>query len=255
MPTKQLLVLSILGLLAASNGVRQTSGSVPCEQAGPQSPRDLDRPEGENPVRYGKALPHADLRLCDIHFHRNAEHKSAQYPTRKGSGEHAGFVCSGRENSTPPPGGRPSGGGGCEGIAVGDTVEVHWVFTSCDVEPAPGLGSCLANCVNPQLRVEARVFYLSDREGGLDFARFADESDVTLPRAPHAVEYLGSTTGPSFDAETCSAFQATWNVGPSCRPLDKASLDKWCEDNVFDEDSAHGVRDLVTDVRLLSKID
>lgn len=202
-------------------------------------------------MTYSKALPYEELTLCDIHFHKFAEHKAAQYPTKMGSGDHAGFVCKDRA----PGGHSASAGGGCGGIALGDTVEIHWVFTSCDVKPAPGLGSCLTNCVNPQLRVEARVFYLSDEEGALDFARFANVSHVTVPAAPGAVEYLGSTTGTSFDNENCSAFQATWNVGPSCSPLDKASLDKWCEDNVFNEDHAHGVRTLVSNPRLLSKID
>ncbi len=70
------------------------------------------------------------------------------------------------------------------------------------------------------------------------------------------MEYLGSTTGSSFNRDgVCSAFQATWNVGPTCSPLNKASLDKWCRKNVFNENGAHGVRTLVDAPRLLSKID
>jgi hypothetical protein len=39
---------------------------------------------------------------------------------------------------------------------------VHWVYSSCAVQPGQGLGSCLSAArANAQLRVEAQVFYWS----------------------------------------------------------------------------------------------
>jgi hypothetical protein len=38
----------------------------------------------------------------------------------------------------------------CKDIAPGDTIEVHWVHSSCDVTPGKGLGSCLSeSCIKP----------------------------------------------------------------------------------------------------------
>jgi len=47
----------------------------------------------------------------------------------------------------------PAGGAGtCGHVKPGDTIEAHWVYSSCDVAPGPGLGSCLGKaCANPDL--------------------------------------------------------------------------------------------------------
>lgn len=251
-----LVSTAAFGCLAAAEGFAE---EIPCTHAGPQSPRDIDRTLGSNPVTFAEAPPFAEMQLCDIHFHRFAEHKAEGFPTMAGTGDHAGYACRGREPAAEGDVGdsRP-GGGGCRGVRSGDSIEVHWVFTTCDVEPAPSLQSCFSPvCLNPQFRVEAKVFYLTDGEAGeLDFGAFADAADIALPAAAGAVEYLGSTTGPAFNNETsCSPFQVTWNVRPTCSPLAKASLDTWCRDNVFRETKAHGVRPLVTPLGLRSRID
>lgn len=257
MAKKQLTAVCIVGLLATYSCVARQTGEVTCANAGPQSPRDIDKTSGENRVTFQPAPPFATMKLCDIHFHKFAEHRATGYPTKTGTGDQVGFACRGQQPTTQGDDGHAADAGGCRGISLGDTVEVHWVFTTCDAEPGPSLGSCLTNCVNPQLRVEARVFYLTDgSQDELRFADFAGPANVRLPPADGAVEYLGSTTGPQFNREgVCSALQATWNVGPTCLPLAKASLDEWCRGNVFEEDHAHGVRSLVEDPRLLSKID
>ena len=69
------------------------------------------------------------------------------------------------------------------------------------------------------------------------------------------VQFMGSTTGPSFDEKACSALQVTWSVRPQCAKLDINTIGKWCDSNVFEEVKAHGVRELVTDPRLLSPIE
>ena len=68
------------------------------------------------------------------------------------------------------------------------------------------------------------------------------------------VEFLGSTTGPSYNQQVCSPLQVTWNVRPTCQLMDINSLSNWCENNIFEEDAAHGVRKLVTALELLSEI-
>lgn len=246
------------------------SAVAPCEKAGPQSPRDIDETVGENPVRFAIAPPPDARRLCDIHFHKHAEHKARAYDTPADDG--SGFVCSewtrDRHMGEPAPSRQ-----GCEGIEIGDTIEVHWVYTTCDVEKAPCLTSCFSDaCANPQLRVEAQVFFLTNQDFGYKPHRvyrsgkweevWTGPDDWTRagysespPAAVGTVEYLGSTTGSAYDNEkTCSPLQVTWSVRHECRPLSLASLDEWCEDNVFGEDYAHGARRLVSVSRLLSEI-
>jgi hypothetical protein len=133
------------------------------------------------------------------------------------------------------------------------------VFTTCDVKPGPTLGSCFSDtCKDPQLRVEARVLYLTDDGSGADFASFSASSSgkVTLPEATKPVLYLGSTTGPTYNDGSCSPFQVTWNVGSACMPLEIDSINNWCgkDRNPFEESHAHGVRRLVTEEALLSPI-
>jgi hypothetical protein len=69
-----------------------------------------------------------------------------------------------------------------------------------------------------------------------------------------SVQFTGSTTGNSYDAKNCSAYEATWAVRPHCAKLDINSLGQWCQSNVFNEDHAHGVRALVTHPKHLSQI-
>ena len=239
---------------------------APCAKAGPQAPRDIDETSGENPVRFAEATPAVARRLCDIHFHKNAEHRARAYDTPADDGA-AGFVCTEWTRDRHAGETAPHG---CEGVELGDTIEVHWVYTTCNVEPAPSLLSCFSDaCANPQLRVEAQVFFLTDRSFGYQPYRFGDSEarwtgpddwaragyDSSPPAADGAVVYLGSTTGPAYDNDNaCSPFQATWSVRHDCRPLALESLDAWCKDNVFDEHHAHGSRTLVTVPGLLSEI-
>ena len=231
---------------------------VACDKAGPQAPRDIASTTGSNALSFELAPAGADMNLCDIHFHRYAEHRAGGYTEIAGDGDHKGYVC----NGTTPVVSHAGGHGGdqsCAGIATGDTVEVHWVFTTCDVKPGPTLGSCFTDtCKDPQLRVEARVFNLTDDGSGADFAKFKAPSsgNVTLPRASDPVQYLGSTTGSGYNDGSCSPFKVTWNVTSACAPLEIDSINGWCgkEKNPFAEDHAHGVRLLVEDAALLSPI-
>jgi hypothetical protein len=51
-----------------------------------------------------------------------------------------------------------------------------------------------------------------------------------------------------------SPLQVTWNVRPKVAKVDILSLADWMRSNPFNEDHAHGVRNLVMDPALLSEI-
>ena len=68
------------------------------------------------------------------------------------------------------------------------------------------------------------------------------------------VTYTGSTTGPSYNEEG-SPFQVSWSVRPLVAKVNIESVGTWLAGNVFDEDHAHGVRNLVQNPKLLSTIE
>ena len=261
-------LLLILALAPAVHAEPTSSAALveACEGFGPQTPRDIDSAHGENPRVFNLGPNAAQMNLCNIHFHKNAEHKATDYNVWAGAGDDkgigGGYKCSGELSEAES---AAYSGNVCNGLQVGDTIEVHWVHSSCDIAPGPTLGACLDNdrCMNPSLRVEAQVFVLVNDDSALDFADFAHDgykadgyyqakAFPTNSGAP--VQFTGSTTGPSYN-EKCSPLQVSWSVRPLCAKLNIASLDKWCQGNVFKEDHAHGVRELVTDPRLLSRID
>ena len=266
-----LLAVVLLGMLAfpAFGGEDHATGTAApeelCEGYGPQTPRDISNPEGSNSVVFSPAPPSTQLNLCNMHFHKQAEHKGPGFNLFAGEIDHGRFRC----NDTKGLSKRelqPFDVNYCSNIAPGDTIEMHWVFTSCDVSPGKGLGSCLATdttCLNPNLRVETQVFLLVNDRKALNFGDFVYGGNTVdgyhQPKALPSgtgdpVQFLGSTTGPSFSQATCSPLQVTWNVRPQCAKLDIASLSNWCAENVFKESKGHGVRQLVVAPELLSPI-
>lgn len=237
-----------------------------CQGFGPQTPRDITQPIGFNPRSFSPAPDPSTMNLCNLHTHTNAEHKGPGFSVFAGDGETGGYQCNDTASLTPRELAEPAQGhSGFQGVTPGDTIEVHWVFTSCNVGPGPGLGACSsAACANPQLRVEAQVFLVVNDPDALDFTDFAEITSnsagfyqpTALPSSTgRAVLFAGSTTGPSYDQKTCSPMQVTWNVRPNCARLDIASLHRWvAHGNVFNEDHSHGVRQLVTAPELLSPI-
>ncbi len=237
-----------------------------CQGFGPQTPRDIDQLSGNNARVFSMAPESTQMNLCNIHFHANAEHKAKEFSilaADKSDGTSGGYQCAISQNLTRSELKAPAENY-CKGVKPGDTVEVHWVHTSCDVKPGAGLGSCLSDqCANPDLRVETQVFTVVNDPEAMDFADFAYGGTVRdgyhQPKAlpittGAAVQFTGSTTGPSYTEQTCSPIQATWSVRPQCAKVDINSLSNWCKDNVFEETKAHGVRRLVTHPDLLSPI-
>ncbi|MDH3327177.1 MAG: delta-class carbonic anhydrase [Gammaproteobacteria bacterium] len=268
-------LFSITGMASGSHDSHSSHDSMSakaCEGFGPQTPRDIDNVAGENKRIFNSAPAASELNLCNIHFHNNAEHKAKD------------FSILAKEKHGDSHGGHASGGGYqcgmskslsaaelkapkteiCKGLVPGDTIEVHWVHTSCDIKPGKGLGSCVsAACANPDLRVETQVFTVVNDSSALNFndmtydgnmVKGLHQAKVLPTKTGKPIEFLGSTTGPSFTEQSCSPYQVTWSVRPKCAKVDINSLGEWCKGNAFKEDHAHGVRKLVTNPKLLSNI-
>jgi carbonic anhydrase len=234
---------------------------------GPQSPRDITTKAGKNARSFAPAPAYQAMNLCNIHFHTNAEHKGQDFMKFAGNGDghggETGFAYSGKLSATEKTkldADVCSGAHG--GLNAGDTVELHYVHSSAQVNPGPTLGACLnENLSNPQLRVEAQVFVLVNNAKAADFNKYVEvgqrngyQQALNIPaHTGKPVQYAGSTTGPSYN-EKGSPLQVSWSVRPKAIKVSAQSVGKWCEGNVFKEDHAHGVRNLVTDVNLLSKI-
>lgn len=244
-----------------------------CQSYGPQAPRDITQKGGTNPVQFPLAPAASSMNLCNIHFHKNAEHKGPGFAKAAGKGEAhgpghghgggAGFQCntagalSAAELTAPA---TPV----CKDLKPGDTIEVHWVYSSCAVAPGKGLAACSsASCANPTLRVESQVFLVVNNRAAWDFRRFdyagaavkGVHQTRSLPTATgQPVVFRGSTTGPDYTDQKCSPLQATWSVRPYCAKVDINSLGAWCAANAFSEDHGHGVRPLVTAPALLERI-
>lgn len=234
---------------------------------GPQSPRDIDQDYGTNLRNFAEAPNRSNLNLCNIHFHKNAEHKGGEFTTYAGNGDgkgtNTGYVYNGKLTAAQlaPVKAKICAAKG-NSLQVGDTLEVHFVYSSAQVKPAPTLGACLAeSTMNPSLRVEGQVIVLANDKHALDFDDLTDIEQVNgYYQAPNIpintgvpVEYLGSTTGPGYN-EKASPLQVSWSVRPQVAVVDINSVGKWCDDNEFNEDHAHGVRNLVQNPKLLSPI-
>lgn len=237
-----------------------------CKGFGPQTPRDISLPHGTNARVFTLAPPASKMNLCNIHTHTNAEHKGPGFSISAGTGKHGGYKCNNTSGLTTAELKDPAHGHGAfHGIKPGDTIEVHWVYTSCDVKPGPGLGSCLSKkCLNPELRVEAQAFLVVNDPKALNFADFVYKGNVVgeyhqpkaLPtKTGKPVVFAGSTTGPKYNHKKCSPFKVTWSVRPNCAKIDVSSLYKWAKGgNVFKEDHSHGIRPLVISKGLLAPI-
>jgi hypothetical protein len=248
---------------SAETAVAEAAPSELCLDAGPQTPRDIANTAGLNTVEFPLAPPASEMNLCNIHTHTNAEHKGPGFSVFVDATDNGGYACNATADLTPEE--LAPAPGAYKGVKPGDTIEVHWAHTTCDVEPGVGLGACAPEtCSDPLFRVEAQVFLVVNDANALDFVEMAYQGNVVDGRhqalsipsnTGEPVLFRGSTTGPSFTQASCSPFQVTWNVRPNCAKLDINSLHRWAESgNVFEETKSHGVRQLVTAPELLAPI-
>ena len=201
------------------------------------------------------------MNLCNIHFHKGAEHRSEAFSIQSDSG---GYIYSNKltkgelENSNKKEHKDLT-------LNSGDTIEVHFVYSTADVSPGEGLGAYAKDLtVNPQLHVEAQVFVLVDEKTSKDVFDFRKLTAIEVIDSKYqaknikslngkTVKYIGSTTGNKYD-KTDSPYQVTWSVRKDVKKLGVNSVRAWCESNIFNESHAHNVRQLVTDPKKLSKI-
>lgn len=235
---------------------------------GPQAPRDIDSKAGTNTTKFNEAPAYNQMNLCNIHFHKNAEHKGGEFTKFAGNGDGhgylSGYAYSGKLTASETKKIKaeicPSKHGS---LYPGDTIEVHYVHSTAQVSPGPTLGSCLSDANNnPQLRVEAQVFVLVNDKNALDFNMLNKHGvqnglhqALNIPsNTGTPVKYAGSTTGPSYN-EKGSPLQVTWSVRPNVAKVNIETVGEWCKGNAFEEDHAHGVRNIVLNPALLSKIE
>jgi len=234
---------------------------------GPQSPRDIDLKEGTNPILFSTSPASSEMNLCNIHFHKNAEHKGGEFTKFAGIGDghgyNSGYKYSGTftQDELVPVDEQICPSEHSE-LLVGDTIEVHYVHSTAQVTPGATLGACMNDSnKNPQLRVETQVYVLVNDKEANDFRELTKFDKINgkyqainIPTDTGTpVEYAGSTTGPSYN-ETGSPFQVTWSVRPNVKRVNIHSVAQWCKVNVFDENHAHGVRNLIQNKALLSPI-
>lgn len=234
---------------------------------GPQSPRDIDAKEGTNSRLFATAPAYQDMNLCNIHFHKNAEHKGGEFTKYAGNGDGHGYLSGYKyTGSLSAAELKPASNKICPSehgdLMSGDTIEVHYVHSTAQVNPGPTLGSCLTESIsNPQLRVETQVYVLVNDASALDFKALTQfkvvngkQQALNIPdNTGTPIDYAGSTTGPGYN-EVASPLQVSWSVRPKVAKVNIATVGEWCKGNVFKEDHAHGVRNLVINPDLLSKI-
>ena len=207
------------------------------------------------------------MNLCNIHFHEAAEHRGGDFTTYVGNGDGKGHESGYRYNGMltadelKPLSVRVGLTEHGE-LLPGNTIEIHFVHSTAHVKPGPTLASCLSKeNGNPQLRVEAVIAVLVNDRKAADFTKMASLSVVNgyssasnIPdNLGKPVIYSGSTTGPSYNDKP-SPLQVTWSVRPKVVKVDILSIAKWLGSNPFKEDHAHGVRNLIVDPALLSRI-
>ena len=257
------IALALVGAFG-THSARAADDAELCIDMGPQAPRNISEPHGLNDEAFPWAPPASEMNLCNIHTHTNAEHKGPGFSLFVSHEDDGGYACNdapelSEAELAPAP-------GAYHGVSAGDTIEVHWVHTSCDATPGEGLGACVPDsCADPLLRVEAQVFLVVNDPEALDFTKMAYGGNTIdgrhqakhLPSTTGApVRYRGSTTGPSYNQSKCSAARVTWNVRPQCAKLNIHSLHRWAEQgNPFNESHSHGVRQLVVAPELLAPID
>ena len=244
----------------ATETSNETANILLCEDAEPQSPRDVTpgfRGGLEARVRPfdGDATPR--FIQANLHFHLGAEHKSEIPNGYFQSAEDVGLA-------TPlvRPASSPDIRAGffcglddvssddrdfynftfCKGVSVNYTYEFHWVFSTGapliglrdegaegELGITDGLAGAANRTVNPKVIVRGqvcRIIYdksLTDVDA--DYDNFLQQ--WRQPPLGRAVRYIGSTTGTDFNNSVCSPLEVNWHVDTECCTLSAQTFDRW----------------------------
>ncbi|MDX8403367.1 MAG: delta-class carbonic anhydrase [Mariprofundaceae bacterium] len=238
---------------------------------GPQAPRDIDAVTGNNHRIFSAAPASTGMNLCNIHFHKNAEHKAHDFSIYAGNGNGEGYQSGYKYDTAGLSKAElaPTHHKVCDShhstLRSGDTIEAHYVYTTAQVKPGESLRSCFNKAIakqNPQLRVETQVYVLVNDKHAASFKNLTKYGKAKsglyqatgIPdNTGTPVQYEGSTTGPGYN-EKGSPYQVSWSVRPQVAKVNIATVGKWCEHNDFNENHGHGVRNLVKNQALLSEI-
>lgn len=249
-----------------------SGNAVACATAQPQSPKDVSS------VSYGTKTAQAKvynegigaLKHVNTHYHLGAEHKSitGEYDTahvttttaRKllnaGTVEY-GFYCDTTVNALTVSDVAPYAFQHCTNTEVGQTYELHYVYSSGGTGISDGLGGAFALQANPTVIVRAQVYVVTNNDAD-DVADLMSgwnaskiDTNVGVSAVSDAVTYSGSTTGRSYNNDdACSPYQITWQVDRKCRKVSAKSFDAMCYKMKTDygmsaDTEPHASRDLV----------
>ena len=112
---------------------KAASNSELCQGMGPQTPRDISSVTGLNLDNFPMAPSSTSMNLCNIHTHTNAEHKGPGFSVFVNDSDYGGYACNDSDSLTEAELKMPAGDMAFGKVKTGDTIEVHWVHTSCDI--------------------------------------------------------------------------------------------------------------------------
>ena len=252
------VVRAIVAVVSAT-AARANEEFVACRDAREQAPIDVSATAamGAMASETWKRAMVNDVRgmvLVNVHFHVPAEHRSeGEYSTREVS--ETGFSCD--EDATPRTDGEASSDAfaHCENVALGDTVELHWVYSTGGergAEISDGLGSAFATQRNPLIVVRAQVFRVTNGgDGAYDDDAKSLLSGWNASIVTDALQYIGSTTGSKYDSiDKCSPYAVTWHVDRKCHDISARKIDEMCGEmkrtySMTEDIRAHESRELV----------
>ena len=118
---------------AASAVIEKAASGDICTAMGPQTPRDISSVAGLNLADFAMAPDSSQMNLCNIHTHTNAEHKGPGFSVFVDDSDYGGYACNNSDSLSEAELAMPEGDMAFGKVKTGDTIEVHWVHTSCDL--------------------------------------------------------------------------------------------------------------------------
>jgi Delta carbonic anhydrase len=217
--------------------------------------------------------------LCpvNVHWHRGTEHYSLGEYDENGAGPVSEPDESGEEpprlglqclyfDEGDPKFTMPYDWNFCDNMVVGETYEIHWPHSSAGACGTPNQYQtpfqdgvfCKSDTValdplSLTVGVQAQVFVIVN-DDSYYYPDLIRGMIVDGEMGKDVTKYTGSSTGTSYNAETCSQYTPiTWQVDRKCHLISASSIDKLCADMLSQRDDMsadvepHGAREVVPD--------